>query len=366
MTKILVIEDEEDIRVNVLEVLEFEGFESIGAENGRIGVELAKKHIPDLIICDISMPELGGYDVLSELRDEPLTAIIPLIFLTAKSENKDVRKGMKLGADDYLTKPFEIDDLLSAIRVRLEKHAILSKQVFQKIEDLSLHLSYSLPHELRTPLTGIISFAQLLIEFGEEMAQTPEEIIQIGQSIFESALRLHRLTENYLLYAELKLIEHQPDKLQRQQRHTLVAIDEVVEPIARKKAREFQRQDDVVLNLDHTVFQFSESGMQKLVTEILDNAFKFSNKGTPVDISIRVINNQAVLSVTNHGRGMTKEQLTNIGAYRQFDRDQYEQQGSGLGLTIACLLAQLHGANITIDSVPNDKTTITCIFERPS
>lgn len=115
MTKILVIEDEETVRENILELLDAEGFEAIAAENGRIGLNLAQQHRPDLILCDIRMPELDGYGVLSALRSEPETAGIPFLFLTAKAAKTDVNLGMELGASNYITKPFTLVELLTAI-----------------------------------------------------------------------------------------------------------------------------------------------------------------------------------------------------------------------------------------------------------
>lgn len=129
MNTILVIEDDETIRNNLLEILEFEGFRAIGAEDGRMGLCQAITCLPDLILCDIRMPEFDGYQVLSALRSSPQTTTIPVIFLTAKSEPQDVRQGMNLGADDYLIKPCTIGDLLAAISSRLEKQAVLTKQV---------------------------------------------------------------------------------------------------------------------------------------------------------------------------------------------------------------------------------------------
>jgi len=101
MTKVLVIEDEEAIRENLVELLEVEDFDVIEAENGRVGVEQAKKHLPDLILCDVMMPKLDGFGVLKELRSQLNTATIPFIFLTAKADRHDLREGMDLGADDY-------------------------------------------------------------------------------------------------------------------------------------------------------------------------------------------------------------------------------------------------------------------------
>jgi DNA-binding response OmpR family regulator len=122
--KILIIEDNPEVRENTDEILELAGYHVITAPNGKIGVELAQKEKPDLIICDIMMPELDGYGVLHILNKNPETAGIPFIFLTAKTEKTDIRKGMNLGADDYLTKPFDDTDLLNAIEARLRKSAM--------------------------------------------------------------------------------------------------------------------------------------------------------------------------------------------------------------------------------------------------
>jgi len=127
--KILLIEDNQEVRENTAEILELADYDILTAENGKIGVELAKKHLPDLIICDIMMPELDGYGVLHVLSKIATTATIPFIFLTAKAEKNDFRKGMKMGADDYLTKPFEETELLESIEVRLKRKALLKKQL---------------------------------------------------------------------------------------------------------------------------------------------------------------------------------------------------------------------------------------------
>ena len=123
MKKILVIEDEVQSREMFLECLEAEGFNVIGAENGFVGIQQVQQHLPDLVICDIKMPELDGYDVLTKLRQDPTTAIIPFIFLTAKSSKADLRQGMQLGADDYITKPSTVDEILAAIATRFQKQA---------------------------------------------------------------------------------------------------------------------------------------------------------------------------------------------------------------------------------------------------
>ena len=128
MKKILVIEDNAQIRENTAEILSLSGFETYEAENGKKGVETAIKQKPDLIVCDIMMPELDGYGVLHLLKNNPGTEHIPFIFLTAKAERADFRKGMEMGADDYITKPFDDIDLLKAIEIRLKKIDIIKTQ----------------------------------------------------------------------------------------------------------------------------------------------------------------------------------------------------------------------------------------------
>src|SRR3974377_693581 len=123
MKRILVIEDESEMRRNLATVLRLEKYQPITAENGRRGVELAKKENPDLILCDVMMPELDGFGVLQALQQDPRLALIPFIFLTAKGEKEDLRSGMNLGADDYLTKPIAKGDLLQASEARLRRSA---------------------------------------------------------------------------------------------------------------------------------------------------------------------------------------------------------------------------------------------------
>ena len=141
MKKVLLIEDNQDVRENTADILELENYDVITAENGKIGVEKALKHIPDIIICDIMMPVLDGYGVFEILSKNSKTASIPFIYLTAKSEKIDVRKGMNLGADDYLTKPFEEDELLEAIECRLKKSNFLKKEFSKNIEGVSKFLN---------------------------------------------------------------------------------------------------------------------------------------------------------------------------------------------------------------------------------
>lgn len=138
MYKILVIEDNTDVRENMAEILALAGYDVLTAPDGKQGVEVAFKEIPDLVVCDIMMPLLDGYGVLHLLNKNPDTAGTPFIFSTAKSEKADLRKGMEMGADDYLTKPFEGSELLDAVEIRLKKTASVKKRLLEKLEHINL------------------------------------------------------------------------------------------------------------------------------------------------------------------------------------------------------------------------------------
>lgn len=139
--KVLIIEDNNDIRENIVEILELAGYTVFAASNGKTGVDLALKNIPDIVLCDIMMPELDGYGVLYMLNKNPQMAAIPFIFLTAKAERTDLRKGMEMGADDYLTKPFDDMDLLNAIESRLKKKEMQEKFYSKTLDNLNALIS---------------------------------------------------------------------------------------------------------------------------------------------------------------------------------------------------------------------------------
>lgn len=149
MSKILIIEDQPQMRRNLAFILEMEKFEVVTAENGRQGLELARQHPLDLVICDVMMPELDGYTVLQALRAETATATLPFIFLTAKGDKPDVRQGMNLGADDYLTKPVGREDLLAAVRARLARQQAHQAEVRSANGSGSFNPDFSSPLPLQ-------------------------------------------------------------------------------------------------------------------------------------------------------------------------------------------------------------------------
>src|SRR3984885_11650814 len=208
MKKILVIDDEEWLREMIQLALRQKGYEVIEAENGEVGIEKARKLLPDLILCDVNMEKVDGYLTLSSLRGDQATAAIPFILMTGLADNAGMRHGMELGADDYLPKPFTTDALYAAVDARLTKAQTLHDEAERKLASLRDNISLMMPHEMRTPLNGILSNAEMLATSAATLK--PDELTEIGQEIFKSSQRLERLVENFLIYAQLELIAAAP------------------------------------------------------------------------------------------------------------------------------------------------------------
>jgi two-component system sensor histidine kinase/response regulator len=364
MAKILVIDDDELVCEMMSSSLKLEGFETITALDGTQGIEAARTHTPDLIVCDVVMPHLDGYETLKALRNDPTTAMIPFIFLTGQAAKSDMRQGMLLGADDFLTKPIMIGELVEAIRARLRKQALVTKETERKLDELRVNLSVSLPHEIRTPLSGIIGFAEVLRDDVKSLG--PDEISDMARIILKSATRLGHMVENFLTFAQLEMLAATSAPNAFVGKDTTVMFDLHIEEIVDKKAKEYDRPDDLTLSLGGAEASIATQSGKRIVEELVDNAFKFSNRGQLVEIATKTVDNFWELTVSDGGVGMESKDIAQIGAYRQFQRKSREQQGSGLGLAIALKMSQLYGGTLTVQSEIGKGTQVTVRLPRPS
>jgi signal transduction histidine kinase len=357
MKRILVIDDETWLREMVHMALEQKGYEVLEAENGAAGIEAARKVLPDLVLCDVNMEKVDGYLTLSSLRNEPATASVPFILMTGLADHAGMRHGMELGADDYLPKPFTIEALYAAVDARLKKAQAVRQEAEKKLADLRDNISLMLPHELRTPLNGILAYGEILS--AEAATLPPEEVAEMGQVIYESGKRLERLIENFLIYARIELLGTDPQKLSALGKKLTQATAELIERHARSQAHLANRDQDLVLDLQNNPVPVSEDYLAKIVDEVVQNAFKFSPPGTQVSVTLRETPGSISLMVSDRGRGFSTEHITRVGAYMQFDRKMHEQQGLGLGLSIAKRLTELHGGTLSIDSQRDSRTVVT-------
>jgi two-component system sensor histidine kinase/response regulator len=357
MKKILVIDDEEWLREMIHLALKQRGFEVIESNNGADGIEKARLELPDLILCDINMEKVDGYLTLASLRNEAPTAAIPFILMTGLADNAGMRHGMELGADDYLAKPFTTDALYAAVEARLKKAQTVRDEAERKLAHLRDNISLMMPHEMRTPLNGILSNAELLAQSAATLKTS--EISEIGQEIFKSSQRLERLIENFLIYAQLELIAADPKNVNALRIGKTEHSDSHIREHATSQSLQTNRAKDLTLDLADVTVPMATEYLAKITDELVHNAFKFSEGGTPVKVTLKEAFNSVVFTVKDQGRGFSTEQIAQIGAYMQFERKMNEQQGLGLGLTIAKRLVELHGGVFSIEGKKGEGATIT-------
>lgn len=351
MTKILVVEDETVLRHNIVSVLEFEGYETLEAENGVRGIELVFDEAPDLIVCDIMMPEMDGFEMLAAVRSHPNVQATPFLFLTARAEREVMRQGMDLGANDYIAKPFAHAELLSAIDAVLQKHQLVTENFIERIEDLRTSVTTSIPHELRTPLTSLVGYLDFIIQDVESLSS--DEIQSMCQRMMRATLRLRRLTENWITYAHLHTATINSQTVHKMQNLFLdnpTATKSILEEITEVVADRYDRAEDCQPTFAEVNLPMPREDILRIYEEIIDNAFKFSKKETPVRIETYAADGKFWLEVEDQGWGMSKDQIETAGAFIQFERRLHEQQGIGLGLAIATKLVDLYGGHISIES----------------
>lgn len=353
---ILIIEDEAVIRQDLSFTLKLNDYDVIAAQDGMEGILLAQKYSPDLIISDIMMPEKDGYEVLQELQKTTETSTIPFLFLTAKTSKEDLRHGMKLGADDFISKPYDIDDLLASVKTRLKKTKQVESKAERKFDILRESLSRSIPHELRTPLNIIMGLSEYL---KKNFENTPvDEIKEMINNIYMESKRLNRFVENYIYYANLEINASNYEEIEKMRRQKTELVESVIKDIVYFQAENTGRSLDVNFNLEDAVLKISYDHFAKAINEVTNNCFKFSERGTPVNIVSKRTNGYYEIEFEDFGRGMTKKEIDNIGAYMQFGRKIYEQQGTGLGIAIAKRIIELHNGEFSIHSEPHNFTKV--------
>ncbi|MFB2977935.1 response regulator [Microseira sp. BLCC-F43] len=353
--KILVIEDETTVGINIKEILESGGFDAIVAPDGKIGIKMAKEQLPDLIVCDIMMPDMDGYGVLTALRQDGATATIPFIFLTAKTTRDDLRQGMNLGADDYLTKPFRRKELLEAIASRLAKQTKV-KQLEQKIDELQQidrqkdELIWTVSHDLRAPLANIKLIAETL-KLIEPNPQQQKQYLNILETVCDQG---NDLINNLLTWRKLESVEYTLEYENINLEYWLTGLLEPFEIRTRDRQQIFRIK--IPPNLPH--FTVDTTSLKRILTELLNNACKYTCSGG--QIKFQVIyqpasspTNPAVTTfiIANEAE-ITETDLPHIFEkfYRGNQKNAQLQSGTGLGLAIVQQLVEKLQGTIQAES----------------
>lgn len=352
LTKILIIEDEDAIRENIAEMLNVHGYWVQTAANGQEGVSKTLAFKPDLVLCDIMMPQMDGYQVLETIRNSGTQSNTPFIFLTSMATTTDIRKGMLQGADDYLTKPFKFPELIETIESRLKRERIRKEELKTQINDHLFNLNKLSTHEYNTPLSSMLGFLNLLTEHSASFDK--EETLSMLELVTYSSIRLKKTLDNTQLHLLLQKLDPSSNWYSQYTEGTSILQQNEVQKLVAELAHQHQLHSNHVnpfkMFIEPASIAMAEKNLKKVLEELVENAFKFSDEGTEVMV-IGIKNKDTyTLTITNWGREFKVENISQIAPYVQFEREIYEQQGLGLGLWIARQLLTLNKSQLDIYS----------------
>lgn len=353
---VLIIDDDNALRPVLAASLEAHGYRTLSANNAKEGIELARVNLPDLILCDIDMPGMNGRRALQSLRSDPELADRQFVLMTGNTAYADPRTSMDLGADDFLLKPFSIDDLKNCVNARLKRAEISRHLETRVIDQLRISLQSSLPHEFFTPLAGVFGLTELLLEELDDLGK--DEIRAILKDVHTASKRLHRTLRNYLFIISLDA----PSSSKPASWLEAPMVEEAIRTGAEAAAERHGRRNDMTLDLGGARLKCGPTEISALAEELLQNAFAFSRHETRVHVSLAAADSHLVLTVADRGRGMTPKQLQQLGLFQQHDRKRFEQQGLGLGLVLVRRIVERLNGELRFESDPGQGTTVRVVL----
>lgn len=356
-TRVLVVEDDEPLREGLVHILESAGYEVMTATNGAEGLRALIEQRPDIVVSDIVMPVMDGYEFLRATRQLSYGATIPFLFLTARTAKEDVRLAKQIGVEDYLPKPFEPEDLIVAIENALRRSAAMRSERDTYLAEMQRRILSMLQEEFRTPLSLVLGYAELLQE-------TPDSRLNSNlvhdhlQGILAGGRRLQLLIENFLLLARLESSRALEQPIQPfNPVKALRAVQRKYQKPAREAGLELVLLDtscDAKVNADINL-------VVEALSRLVDNAIRFSRpESRQVRLRLEERNGGVAFIVEDEGQGISREELPYLfDAFYQADRQKRQQQGSGLSLALAREIARRYGGQLSVDTQPGVGSTFT-------
>ena len=362
--KILVVEDNKDMLNGIRDILELSGYQVIIALDGQEALGHIQQQRPDLIVSDIMMPQMDGYELFSAVRANPRWLRVPFIFLTAKDQRIDVRLGKQLGADDYLTKPFEPEDLIVAVEAKLERAASLQAATDAEMSQLKQNILKAFSHEFRTPLTYIRGYLDLILEDGLDQLSL-DELDDFLHGMRRGSARLSRLVDDLIFLVTLETGEAVSKFYSEQMRFTgLRSLVEIV--VHQKMPLALQRNVDLELDMPDPLpgVEIHVDYIRDVLERLIDNSIKFSHSTHGHVLVSATANEKWVrVAIKDNGIGISAEELPNLfKRMHQINRTQLEQSGLGVGLAIAKGIAEIHGGRIDVESEVGTGSTFTLVL----
>ena len=364
LEKVLIVEDNPAIRKALERILDRSGYETVSARDGKAALEILAYEIPDLIVSDIMMPNMDGYEFYKRLRKIPELNTVPVIFLTALNDEGDVRKGKELGVDDYITKPFKREDVLSVVKGKLKRRAELNKTAEEGVEELKKEIIMTLSHEFKTPLTIIQGFTSLLLR--DDMGLDGVQLREFLNYIKVSGDRLDGIINDFI-----RMMEIETGLLQKEINLLLSQND--INLLLKNLTERYESENSggginfITEFAPHLpFFSFSVKHTSIALEKILDNAIKFSDKSKK-ERFIKVIslkkNDSVVIKIQDNGVGIADTEFTHIfEKFYQVERKKNEQPGCGLGLPIARSYIELNSGTLSLESEVGEGSIFTITF----
>jgi two-component system sensor histidine kinase/response regulator len=346
-------------------ILNIEGYQISFASDGKQALSVVETTIPDLILLDIMMPEMDGYEVCKQLKENEKTKDIPVIFLTGKAESEDVVSGLKLGAVDYVTKPFNSAELLTRIRTHLElkisrdllmkynNELVAARDELKKLNASKDTFFSIIAHDLRGPFSGFLGLSELLLDEYDDLDQA--EISQIADSMHKAAKRLYSFLENLLEWSRTQMgrVEFFPNRLDVSE--TITRIFSLFSVTADEK------KISTISNIPKDTFVFADNNMlNTILRNLISNALKFTRQGGEITVNTEKKDNGfLIVSVSDNGVGMNDEAKDKIFRLdtKHSTPGTANEQGSGLGLLLCKDLVEKHNGIIWVDSELGKGTT---------
>ena len=345
----VLVVDDNPLIVNVLKsLLASESYQVYVSENGEEALEVLNKKEIDVVICDVMMPQMDGYQLHEKLRANSDKSHIPFVFLTALSDHSEVTKGIETGADDYLVKPFDPRELLAVVKGKVQRSKQIKESSQEKYDNFRKRIIHTLSHEFRTPLVAINTGTELLIDQKETIDD--KKIQNLLEAIRRGGQRLERLVSDFML---LQQIEAGMAQKLYDTRAKKIKLRELVEEFIEEQNERLEQEGfslNIINQVEEVQIYVYVPQIKDILSRFISNSIKFKLKDLTIDMHIYVQENEVVFDLKDRGLGMDVKKVKEaIDIFGQIDREKLEQQGGGLGLAIASRYAAINRGHIEFE-----------------
>jgi len=354
-TKIVVIDDETNIRETLTDILTFQGYKVYAASNGKLGLQCIYREKPDLVLCDIMMPDMDGYEVLTRIRGDETLKGLPFLFISAKNDQDSIRTGMNLGSDDYLSKPFKTADLTAAIETKLRRFKEFKDSLNKEIELLQEQFSQFGFQEFNKPSNSILGVIDFLREYDSQL-QNKDRLLFFDR-IEQSTHQFKRSYSNLILY--LNILSGQPIYQKQKNCSTQESVSNTL-----KRLKISYPNTHPHLDIEMARLPLNCQAFEFILYELVDNGIKYGENQTAPIVEGKIDNESFVyiLKITDFGPGLSAEAIKKVLNTSQLDKKLPDQDGWGLGLFISRYLINQAKATFSFNSVLGQGSTIEVRF----